>query len=328
MVLMALQLSGANKASPQQPKREQARQQQAPTPAAPQNYAPYPAWQSESCYNAKDHNAADLCAQWRAAVAAEKAAHEARRATTWAIVATIFSAFAFGVLIWSLIQTERSLREARIGNRLSMKQNVRSTLRTIASAGDTATALAAANKSAEAAADQVRVAQESAYRQLRAYLSLEEVKIEGVGSELIQGSVTIRNAGNTPASYRLYMANWVAAHPLVQLPADAPEPIFWAIHGPYINARSVEHIQWFYPMEVLMDPALGKAEIQRLLTNDSEIAMYLYGKIEFVDFQRHKRLLHFAFRHNGTLVIGKNDCEMTPCLFGNSYEDQGVQEGA
>ena len=39
---------------------------------APQ-YTPEPDRNADGCYNARDHDAADLCAQWRAAIAAEKA---------------------------------------------------------------------------------------------------------------------------------------------------------------------------------------------------------------------------------------------------------------
>src|SRR5688500_299527 len=96
LMLLALISSGA--ANPQSQKPEQPQtQQQKPTAQPTPRYAPYPSWQADACYNAKDHNAAALCAQWRAAVAAEKAAHEARRATSWSIVATVFTAFAFGV---------------------------------------------------------------------------------------------------------------------------------------------------------------------------------------------------------------------------------------
>jgi hypothetical protein len=40
-------------------------------------YKPYADKYADSCYNAEDHDTADLCAQWRAALAAEKAADAA-----------------------------------------------------------------------------------------------------------------------------------------------------------------------------------------------------------------------------------------------------------
>lgn len=51
----------------------------APAPAtSPEEYAPCPDVNAESCYKAKNHDSADLCAQWRAAVAAEKATDAAK----------------------------------------------------------------------------------------------------------------------------------------------------------------------------------------------------------------------------------------------------------
>ena len=76
-------------------------------------FTPYPGYNPDPCYEAKDHDAADLCAQWRAAVAAEKTAHEARRATVWAIVATILSGLSFFAVALALIQTVRFNRSAR-----------------------------------------------------------------------------------------------------------------------------------------------------------------------------------------------------------------------
>lgn len=54
----------------------------AQTPNAPQNHLPgvastKPDFRSDSCYQEPEHDASDLCAQWRAAIAAEQAAERA-----------------------------------------------------------------------------------------------------------------------------------------------------------------------------------------------------------------------------------------------------------
>ena len=87
------------------PPKEQAKSKPTAQPtqqAAAGSYAPYSGYNPDSCYQAKDHDAADLCAQWRASIAAEKAAHEARRATDWAIVATFLSALSIAAVAWAL----------------------------------------------------------------------------------------------------------------------------------------------------------------------------------------------------------------------------------
>jgi hypothetical protein len=86
-------------------------------PAPP--YAPYGPLSRDSCYRSENHDTADLCAQWRAAVAAEKAASAAKESVTWTIVGTILSFAALGALLWTLRQTERALAEAKRGNEIT-----------------------------------------------------------------------------------------------------------------------------------------------------------------------------------------------------------------
>jgi len=97
----------------------------APAPAAPVDqpvkFTSYPGYNPDPCYNAKDHDAADLCAQWRAALAAEKAAHEARRATDWAIVAAILGALSLGAVAYALKLTVDSNRTQRDAHRAWIK---------------------------------------------------------------------------------------------------------------------------------------------------------------------------------------------------------------
>ncbi|WP_147418770.1 hypothetical protein [Sphingobium terrigena] len=123
-------------------------------------FVAYPERYSDACYKSPDHDKADLCAQWRAAIAAEKAAKEAARATNWAIIATLLSAAGVGGLIYTLFQTNGALTEARRGNRITMKANARATRQAVAGAADTATALAFAKQNADAASEQVSISRD------------------------------------------------------------------------------------------------------------------------------------------------------------------------
>ena len=82
-------------------------------------FAPYEPLSADPCYRSKNHDTADLCAQWRAAFAAEKASKAARDAVTWTIVGTFLSAIALLGLFLTLRQTEQALGEARKGNEIS-----------------------------------------------------------------------------------------------------------------------------------------------------------------------------------------------------------------
>jgi len=190
-------VTGANQPS-EQTNTSQAEAQPAPpaTPPPPETeYAPYPNLKSDACYAAKDHDAADLCAQWRAAFAAEKAAHEARRATMWGIIATMLSAAALLAILYSLRQTEKSLAHAS-------KERVRATFRAIAGANETEQALKHARTNAAATARLVKAVIGNAEAQLRAYIDVEITYLPASGeSDIADGiCVKIQNHGHTPAT--------------------------------------------------------------------------------------------------------------------------------
>lgn len=146
-----LALCGA-KPLTEQPKSGPGKQESAPSPTATETPRwAYPKPNSDFCDEAQPHDTADLCAQWRAMVAAEKSANAAEDAVIWTVVATVLSAVGLGFLVWSLRQTEGALGEARIGNRIAMKANARATLQAIAAARDTARTIEIAERNADAA---------------------------------------------------------------------------------------------------------------------------------------------------------------------------------
>jgi hypothetical protein len=73
--------------------------------APPDQFAAYPGYDPDPCYHAKNKDAADLCAQWRSAIAAEKATLEARRATTWSIITTLLNAISLAAVTAALLLT-------------------------------------------------------------------------------------------------------------------------------------------------------------------------------------------------------------------------------
>ena len=110
VIALGLVLCGA-KPPQEQPKGQASAQ---PTEQATANpYAPYAGYNPDPCYQAKDHDTADLCAQWRAALAAEKAAKEAGRATDWSIFATLLSAVSLSAVAFALYLTVEANRIAR-----------------------------------------------------------------------------------------------------------------------------------------------------------------------------------------------------------------------
>ena len=181
-----------------------------PAPTAQSSYRPYPERYSDACYDAQDHEAADLCAQWRAAIAAEKAAREARIATIAAIIGTVLSLATVIGLIITICQTSGALGEARRGNRLNVAFERRARRESREAAAAQERALAIAERQAEAAegnADQARelskIGQETALKQLRAYVSVIPGPLEfrqlSDGTYVFLARNFLLDGGQTPA---------------------------------------------------------------------------------------------------------------------------------
>lgn len=192
LALVGLTLSGAKQAAQHhQPANEHTEANEAQE-APP--YRPYPQRYSDACYKAENHDTADLCAQWRAAVAAEKAADEARLATIAAIVGTILTLITVVGLTVTIWQTNGALAEARRGNRLNLLFERRARKESRKADADQARAL-------ELAAAQVDVAQDTARRQLRPYVGVQGSVFSPPGTLPAAGfHITWKNYGQTPAT--------------------------------------------------------------------------------------------------------------------------------
>jgi hypothetical protein len=182
-------------------------------------------------------------------------------------------------------------------------------------------ALAIARDNAAAAVKQVEISQDTAYRQLRAYLSIESLTVVIVTEKSIKGSLTIRNAGQTPATIKVSLTGWIASHPQAKLDGVGPNPYEYPLHKPFINRGSDETLHWYYPLGPMQNRDEGAALIQKLIADPEGMSLYVYGRVEFVDFQRRERILNFAFRSGVSVEIGK-PAEMRPVPFGNHYEER------
>lgn len=188
----------------------------APSPEPTQApYRPYPNSEAEACYQAQNHDTADLCAYWRAARAAERA----NKISYAAVILSGLALIALGITIW---QTRGAVSEARRANLIAQRANARATRRALAGAKETAKALDHAETSSTAmgrvadtlekqamvvlktakiskgiAETQKRVSE----MQLRPYISA--VIGGGVpqvtGRLKFQGTVNLINNGHTPA---------------------------------------------------------------------------------------------------------------------------------
>ena len=196
-LIFAVALGGAQEPPNKQPQRGKGDQENSSSsPAQVRPYRPYPERYSDACYQAQDHDAADLCAQWRAALAAEKAVKEARSANIAAIIGAILSLATVIGLIVTIWQTHGALAEARRGNRLNLMFERRSRRESRKAGEDQERALAIA-------AAHVEVARVSADRQLRAYVHVERGEIRWGDQRAAnpQISLWVKNTGQTPARW-------------------------------------------------------------------------------------------------------------------------------
>ena len=186
------------------------------------DFTAYPGYNPDPCYHAKTHDAADLCAQWRAALAAEDAAREAHRATDLAQIGAILSAAAIVGLIVTIRQTNGALSEARRGNRLNLLFEKRSRREDRERAKDQVRAFALAERNADTATRQAEIAEETARQRLRAYVGAQALNYT-YNRETGQFAVAaeIKNFGSSPA-FRFRM---VASLNYVPFPIGDPPDV-------------------------------------------------------------------------------------------------------
>jgi hypothetical protein len=281
LAVLALALAGA-----QQPDKQNhgatGGKQAGSAVAPPTPYAPYANKYSDACYGSKNHDTADLCAQWRAALAAEKATHEARRATTWAIAATFLSVVTVIGLTITIWQTFFALGHARLSNLIAQRANARSTRHTMR-------ALDAADRQNEIAAD-------TAKKQLRAYVATKPVGFvrEPGGVRVFTG---VANGGTTPAyELRIFPTG------RIDVPNISPEAVK-AIqeHAP----ASVESaIVLVSGQDIGREFGINVGEAEEAACRAGDRWLYFAGRIEYTDVFGDKHNTWFCHVYRGGDMSG------------------------
>lgn len=224
------------------------------------------------CDPSQDRRGSDLCAQWKAADGTVEGA-------VWAKWQTILSTIGVAGLIYSLHLTRKAVKAATDASE------------------DAEAALAIAARNADAATQQVEIAQEATERQLRAYVSVSDFYI----TDLRPGAVpelhfTVKNAGQTPAKQMIIRA----------IGFMDPEPRTCRVEIGGHNRSSAE----FGPGH--------SAETDVLLTrgtlNDQEFHSFVAGKFGFVVagyiiyrdvFNRTRRIVFRAISPNEGMKNGR-----------------------
>lgn len=291
------------------------RQQASPTPQLALTPAPaainapvvkftaYPGYDPDPCYHAEDHDAADLCAQWRASIAAEKTTKEARRATTWSIVATILSVVTVMGLIVSLHQTSGALTEARRGNRLNMAFERRARRESGRAAKDQERAL-------QIAESQLLLSEKSNKAQIRSYLTVARMEpFQTTGGDQLSVKVFIKNVGQTPARIK-YVAGmaWMTDQQTISPIEDGPPATTYYHFIDVLPQGSEDEI-----LVICDDCSL----IEKLNGTD-KADIFVYGRIEFTDIFGDDHWMTFA---SCPVNWGfTRSTEFRPCVDGNNSD--------
>jgi hypothetical protein len=152
--------------------------QQSPPAEDRRGYRSYPDKNADACYESPNHDTADLCAQWRATVAAEKSTITTYWGTALGFVSTV-------LLIVTLVLQSKQLR---------ITQEDRDAARTesAALARDTASALAHAARSAAASYQLVEETKKASELNLRPYVYPAQARMISIDDDLERSPVQVQ----------------------------------------------------------------------------------------------------------------------------------------
>jgi hypothetical protein len=140
------------------------------------------------------------------------------------------------------------------------------------------------------ARDTLRTMQDTAERQLRAYVGVSDSSIHGVETGAPEAIVNFKNFGQTPAyDVRMWIHIWITEHPLTEVLPEAPEDLPKATSVLYPGS----HLSFFMPKE----PPVPAEHIHLLGTAEGTI--YVYGGITYRDAFDRRRTTKFRLMYGG-----------------------------
>lgn len=151
-------------------------------------------------------------------------------------------------------------------------------------------------RAADAAQRSVEVMSQSAEKQLRAYVTVEQVDSDVHVDGRYSGTVHIKNSGQTPAlNVRCWIHSWIAAWPLTETLPPPPDDFEMARS---VLAAGAELLQSYGRTHPVPEDA-------RPLLRTHEGTLYVYGAVEYVDTFGHVRRTDFRlFRSGGMIQTG------------------------
>lgn len=226
-----------------------------------------------------------------------------RKSALWTAIMGMAALIGMALSAIGVFLVKQTFDETRRTNRIAMRENARATRRAVASARNAEAALAIAERNAKAAAEQVAVSQDSARRQLRAYLCVLALEMDRITPEPGAANLTmpIQNTGTTPVKTWYFRWRWMVTEeaPTSALferelqPALAPPAKFEFSFGPAQTK----------PIHFALD--IGAEWRQAVLSEAKRL--YVLGYIEYVDTfdETHRTEFFYAYNLEGPTRFGQ-----------------------
>ncbi|SFR86509.1 hypothetical protein [Sphingomonas jatrophae] len=220
-----------------------------------------------ACRPGEDIRWSDLCAQWKAADAADRSAY-------WTMVQAVLSLLGIGGLIYNLLLTRAAVKSAEEAGTYSIA------------------AVEAGNRSAEAAVRSVELAELNSKRELRPYLSASDPIVSAHGPDFTAVALTITNDGKTPAFIRS-VKRAVFPHRFPVLLAD----VDLSVLKPFFNFQTL-----LVPGGKLRISTSITGEpdsLDEALADTMNTSLFTFCEVEFADVFGDKHVHQSSFRSGG-----------------------------
>lgn len=153
----------------------------------------------------------------------------------------------------------------------------------------------------------VETMEDTARRQLRAYVSVDRAWIEFPEPGVPHVTVIIKNAGQTPAyDLRHWIHQWIERYPLeIQLPVP---PDGFVMSSSLLGAAATHSMQLKHPSPIIRLPFIDEI-------GTPEATIYVYGEITYKDIFGTQQFLRYRLQHGGPTQPPPG--VLSPCEEGN-----------
>ncbi len=235
------------------------------------------------CPYLHSENSGQLCEAWRAATATQQSADFAYAANWIDGFGAIFAFISVMLLICTLRLTRKQVRVT-----IEDRDNAREEAAKLSVI--TASALAQARRSADAATEQSTTAAEAAAKEFRPHVTVRALSLM-IQSENGQPftQILVRNIGRGLALGCVVSARTEVAHFLDPELGDLE-----IIGGSSVHLMPSEHLD----LPVRPSQSFSEKELKEI-TNGNPVRMWTHGKVDYFDESGGAHTTHFAFAYSG-----------------------------